>query len=83
MIGFDVPGVRDSIEDGVTGLLARGESSFAAAWCTLALSTERRETFGKAAGERATSYRWANSVREFQAVASEAIVTHQAAQGSA
>ncbi|WP_371529359.1 glycosyltransferase family 4 protein [Streptomyces sp. NBC_01283] len=82
-IGFDVPGVRDSIEDGVTGLLARGESSFAAAWCTLALSTERRETFGKAAGERATSYRWANSVREFQAVASEAIVTHQAAQGSA
>ncbi|MFI6086995.1 glycosyltransferase family 4 protein [Streptomyces sp. NPDC051218] len=82
-IGFDVPGVRDSIEDGVTGLLARGESSFAAAWCTLALSTERRETFGKAAGERATSYRWANSVREFQAVASEAIVSHQAAQGSA
>ncbi|MEV0525051.1 glycosyltransferase family 4 protein [Streptomyces sp. NPDC050439] len=82
-IGFDVPGVRDSIEDGVTGLLARGESSFAAAWCTLALSTERRETFGKAAGERATSYRWANSVREFQAVASEAIVTHQTAQGSA
>ncbi|MGW7067416.1 glycosyltransferase family 4 protein [Streptomyces sp. NPDC054855] len=82
-IGFDVPGVRDSIEDGVTGLLARGESSFAAAWCTLALSTERRETFGKAAGERATSYRWANSVREFQAVASEAIVTHQTTQGSA
>lgn len=81
-IGFDVPGVRDSIEDGVTGLLARGESSFAAAWCTLALSTERRETFGKAAGERATGYRWANSVREFQAVASEAIVSHQAAQGS-
>ncbi|WP_367041595.1 glycosyltransferase family 4 protein [Streptomyces sp. Je 1-332] len=82
-IGFDVPGVRDSIEDGVTGLLARGESSFAAAWCTLALSTERRETLGKAAGERATSYRWANSVREFQVVASEAIVSHQAAQGSA
>ncbi|MER5253910.1 MULTISPECIES: glycosyltransferase family 4 protein [unclassified Streptomyces] len=76
-IGFDVPGVRDSIEDGVTGLLARGESSFAAAWCTLALSAERRRSFGKAAGERATSFRWANSVREFQAVANEAIVTHQ------
>lgn len=81
-IGFDVPGVRDSIEEGVTGLLARGESSFAAAWCTLALSAERRETFGKAAGERATSYRWANSVREFQTVASEAIATHQTSQGS-
>lgn len=24
-IGFDVPGLRDSIEDGVTGVLARGE----------------------------------------------------------
>lgn len=82
-IGFDVPGVRDSIEDGVTGLLARGESSFAAAWCTLALSAERRRALGKAAGERATSYRWANSVREFQTVATEAIVTHQTAQGSA
>ncbi|MFG2497220.1 glycosyltransferase family 4 protein [Streptomyces sp. NPDC048441] len=82
-IGFDVPGVRDSIEDGVTGLLARGESSFAAAWCTLALSAERRQTFGKAAGERATSFRWANSVREFQAVASEAIATHKSSQGSA
>ncbi|MFC8127684.1 glycosyltransferase family 4 protein [Streptomyces sp. NPDC057302] len=81
-IGFDVPGVRDSIEDGVTGLLARGESSFAAAWCTLALSAERRRAFGKAAGERATGYRWANSVREFQAVATEAIVTHQTTQGS-
>ncbi|MEV0317730.1 glycosyltransferase family 4 protein [Streptomyces sp. NPDC050658] len=72
-IGFDVPGIRDSIEDGVTGLLARGESSFAAAWCSLALSSERRETFGKAASERATRYRWANSVREFQAVAAEAV----------
>ncbi|MGW6055089.1 glycosyltransferase family 4 protein [Streptomyces sp. NPDC055189] len=79
-IGFDVPGVRDSIEDGVTGLLARGESSFAAAWCTLALSAERRRAFGKAAGERATGYRWANSVREFQTVAAEAVATHQATQ---
>ncbi|MFF1698897.1 glycosyltransferase family 4 protein [Streptomyces sp. NPDC058257] len=82
-IGFDVPGVRDSIEDGVTGLLARGESSFAAAWCTLALSAERRRAFGKAAGERAASFRWANSVREFQAVAAEAVVAHRTAPQTA
>ncbi|TGA96786.1 glycosyltransferase family 4 protein [Streptomyces sp. MZ04] len=80
-VGFDVPGIRDSIEDGVTGLLARGESSFAAAWCSLALSTERRTAFGKAAGERAAGYRWANSVREFQTVAAEAVARH-ASQGS-
>ncbi|GAA2344422.1 glycosyltransferase family 4 protein [Streptomyces kunmingensis] len=71
-LGFDVPGVRDSIEDGVTGLLAHGASSFAAAWCTLALSTRRRELMGKAAEERAAGYRWAHTVRRFRAVAAEA-----------
>ncbi|MFD9906635.1 glycosyltransferase family 4 protein [Streptomyces sp. NPDC059063] len=76
-IGFDVPGVRDSVEDGVTGLLARGESSFAAAWCTLALSAERRRAFGKAAAERAAHFRWANTVRQFKAVAAEAVAAHE------
>ncbi|MEV0446035.1 glycosyltransferase family 4 protein [Streptomyces spectabilis] len=76
-IGFDVPGVRDSVEDGVTGLLAGGESSFAAAWCTLALSTERRRAFGKAAAERAAQFRWANTVRQFAAVAAEAVAAHE------
>ncbi|MFI7340166.1 glycosyltransferase family 4 protein [Streptomyces sp. NPDC050085] len=72
-VGFDVPGVRDSVEDGVTGLLAHGESSFAAAWCTLALSTHRRELMGKAAEERAAGFRWAHTVRQFRAVAAEAV----------
>ncbi|MBO1336847.1 glycosyltransferase family 4 protein [Streptomyces sp. VRA16 Mangrove soil] len=72
-VGFDVPGVRDSVEDGVTGLLAGGPSSFAAAWCTLALSTHRRELMGKAAEERAAGYRWARTVRQFRAVAAEAV----------
>ncbi|MGH4028061.1 glycosyltransferase family 4 protein [Actinomycetota bacterium Odt1-20B] len=76
-IGFDVPGLRDSVEDGVTGLLARGESSFAAAWCTLALSTERRENFGKAACEHAARFRWAHTVRQFSAAAVEAVERHQ------
>ncbi|WP_327356225.1 glycosyltransferase family 4 protein [Streptomyces sp. NBC_01304] len=76
-IGFDVPGLRDSIEDGVTGMLARGESSFAAAWCTLALSAERRRGMGKAAASRAADYRWSNTVRQFQAVAAEAVAEHR------
>ncbi|MFJ8824708.1 glycosyltransferase family 4 protein [Streptomyces sp. NPDC102467] len=72
-VGFDVPGVRDSIEDGSTGLLAHGASSFAAAWCTLALSARRRELMGKAAEERAAGYRWAHTVRQFRSVAVEAV----------
>ncbi|MGP3925516.1 glycosyltransferase family 4 protein [Streptomyces sp. 8N616] len=71
-IGFDIPGLRDSVEDGVTGLLARGESSFAAAWCTLGLSGERREALGRAAAQRAARYRWSGTVRQFRAVAAEA-----------
>jgi glycosyltransferase involved in cell wall biosynthesis len=72
-IAFDVPGLRDSVVDGETGVLARGESSFAAAWCALALSAERRALMGKAARERAARYRWDHTVRQFRAVASEAV----------
>ncbi|NUO41548.1 MAG: glycosyltransferase family 1 protein, partial [Streptomyces sp.] len=66
-------GLRDSVVDGETGVLARGESSFAAAWCTLALSGERRELMGKAAREHAARYRWDRTVRQFRAVAAEAV----------
>ncbi|MDN0194416.1 glycosyltransferase family 4 protein [Streptomyces sp. S.PNR 29] len=72
-VAFDVPGVRDSVVDGETGVLARGESSFAAAWCTLALSGHRRELMGKAARDRAARYRWDRTVRQFRAVAAEAV----------
>ncbi|GEC08075.1 glycosyl hydrolase [Streptomyces spinoverrucosus] len=72
-IAFDVPGLRDSVVDGETGVLAHGESSFAAAWCTLALSGLRRELMGKAARDRAAQYRWDRTVRQFRAVASEAV----------
>ncbi|WP_215455242.1 MULTISPECIES: glycosyltransferase family 4 protein [unclassified Streptomyces] len=72
-VAFDVPGLRDSVVDGQTGVLARGESSFAAAWCALALSTDRRVLMGKAARERAAHFRWDRTVRQFRAVASEAV----------
>ncbi|MEV7070532.1 glycosyltransferase family 4 protein [Streptomyces sp. NPDC093990] len=72
-IAFDVPGLRDSVVDGNTGVLARGESSFAAAWCALALSSHRRELMGKAARDRAAQFRWHRTVRQFRAVASEAV----------
>ncbi|MFI1828702.1 glycosyltransferase family 4 protein [Streptomyces sp. NPDC020412] len=75
-VGFDVPGLRDSVTDGVSGVLARGESAFAAAWSSLALSEERRSAMGRAARELAAEYTWANTVRSFRDVAVEA-----AAQG--
>ncbi|WP_328946023.1 glycosyltransferase family 4 protein [Streptomyces sp. NBC_00250] len=72
-IGFDIPGLRDSVEDGETGVLARGESSFAAAWCALSLSADRRAAMGRAAVLRAKRFRWSATVRQFQAVAAEAV----------
>ncbi|MFI0514637.1 glycosyltransferase involved in cell wall biosynthesis [Streptomyces canus] len=72
-VAFDVPGLRDSVVDGQTGVLARGESSFAAAWCALALSSHRRELMGKAARDRAAQFRWHRTVRQFRAVAAEAV----------
>ncbi|WP_079166573.1 glycosyltransferase family 4 protein [Streptomyces oceani] len=73
-VGFDIPGLRDSVEVGATGLLARGESSFAAHWCSLALSAERRTALGEAAELRARRFRWANTVQGFRTVAAEAYV---------
>ncbi|MBH5334668.1 glycosyltransferase family 4 protein [Streptomyces pactum] len=74
-VGFDIPGLRDSVEDGRTGVLAPGESSFAAAWCALALSPERRAALGDAARLRAERFRWSGTVRAFRDVAAEAYLT--------
>ncbi|MBA0049973.1 glycosyltransferase family 1 protein [Streptomyces sp. AJS327] len=82
-VGFDIPGLRDSVDHGSTGLLASGESAFAAHWCTLALSRERREAMGQAARQRAERFRWANTVRSFQAVAAEAYARGSVADESA
>ncbi|MZG19364.1 glycosyltransferase [Streptomyces sp. SID5914] len=71
-VGFDIPGLRDSVRDGVTGVLASGASAFAAAWCALALGDERRDRMGRAALLRAAGFTWHNTVRRFQAVAAEA-----------
>ncbi|MFI8836461.1 glycosyltransferase family 4 protein [Streptomyces afghaniensis] len=75
-IGFDIPGLRDSVRDGLTGVLARGESAFVAAWCTLALSDGKREQMGRAAAGRAAGFTWRHTLDQFRAVAVEAYARH-------
>lgn len=75
-VGFDIPGLRDSIEDGVTGVLARGDSAFAAAWCTIALSDRKRAQMGQASARRAAAFTWDNTVHQFRAAATEAYERH-------
>ena len=72
-IGFDVPGLRDSVVDGETGVLVRNEGQFASAWASLALDHRTREALGRAARERALRLHWSAAVEGFANVADEAI----------
>jgi glycosyltransferase involved in cell wall biosynthesis len=72
-IGFDVPGVRDSVIDGETGTLVRSEGRFASAWASLAIDHHTRESFGRAARARAFRLQWSAAVEGFAKVADEAM----------
>ncbi|HEY9245124.1 MAG TPA: glycosyltransferase family 4 protein [Streptosporangiaceae bacterium] len=79
-VGFDVPGLRDSVEHGQTGLLARTEAEFASAWAALALDQRRRAAMGEAARRRASQLRWSTAVQHFSAVIDE-VIGEQPADG--
>jgi glycosyltransferase involved in cell wall biosynthesis len=72
-IGFNVPGLRDSVHHGRTGLLTGTESGFASAWASLALDRPRRTAMGRAARRRALELGWPQTVDRFAAVVEEAL----------
>jgi glycosyltransferase involved in cell wall biosynthesis len=72
-VGFDVPGLRDSVLNGTSGVLVRTEGQFAQAWASLALDREGREAMGVAARLRAERLHWADAVEGFAKTADEAI----------
>lgn len=80
-IGFEVPGLRDSVVDGVTGRLVRSECQFASAWALLAIDHQAREAFGRAARERALQMQWSAAVDGFGQVAEEAVARERGGAG--
>jgi len=72
-VGFDVPGLRDSVISGRTGLLVSSEGEFASAWASLALNHPAREAMGEAARERAERLHWSLAVEGFARVADDAL----------
>jgi glycosyltransferase involved in cell wall biosynthesis len=72
-VAFDVPGVRDSVMHGQTGVLVTTEGQFASAWASLAIDHRRREQLGQAARTRALQLHWSAAVEGFAEVADEAI----------
>jgi glycosyltransferase involved in cell wall biosynthesis len=72
-VAFDVPGLRDSVLHGQTGMLVQTEGQFASAWASLAINERQREQLGRAARTRALQMHWSSAVEGFAAVADEAI----------
>jgi glycosyltransferase involved in cell wall biosynthesis len=81
-IGFDVPGLRDSVVNGQTGLLVGNEGEFASAWASLALNHQARRAMGEAARERAERLHWSLAVEGFARVADDALARAAHDRGS-
>jgi glycosyltransferase involved in cell wall biosynthesis len=81
-IGFDVPGLRDSVVNGETGVLVRNEGQFASAWASLALDRIRSEEMGEDARVRAERLHWSAAVDGFAEVADEALARARQRAGS-
>ena len=78
-MAFDVPGVRDAVVDGATGVLVDFETELAAAWVHLAQDADWRARLGAAARRRAGTLSWDAAVTQFLAAADEAVRTVQVA----
>jgi glycosyltransferase involved in cell wall biosynthesis len=72
-IGYDVPGVRDSVVDGTTGLLAADDDAFVDAWIRVAGDASLRTRLAAAARARAATFTWARATDAFEAVCREAL----------
>jgi glycosyltransferase involved in cell wall biosynthesis len=72
-VAFDVAGVRDSVVDGATGILARDDDAFVAAWIELAADPARLARLAEAARARAATFTWERAITEFDAVCRAAV----------
>jgi glycosyltransferase involved in cell wall biosynthesis len=70
-LAFDVPGVRDGIVDGETGVLIHTEAGMVREWVALATDHNRRHRLGAAARERAKAFGVSRTVDQFLDVAAE------------
>jgi glycosyltransferase involved in cell wall biosynthesis len=77
-LAFDVPGVRDSVVHGETGVLVRTPVEMAAEWVALTADARRRATLGTQARWRAARFTAGTTVERFLEVADEAVARHRA-----
>jgi glycosyltransferase involved in cell wall biosynthesis len=75
-LAFDVPGVRDAVRPGRTGILAGSEEEFASQWVALASDPGRRSRMGAAARAQVAEMPWSATVDEFMAAVDDAARLH-------
>ncbi len=75
-IGYWVPGIRDSVVDGQTGLLADTDEEFVANWVAAGTDLNLRSKLGEMALRRAGEFSWTATVDRFEDLAREAVGAH-------
>jgi glycosyltransferase involved in cell wall biosynthesis len=70
-LGFAVPGVRDAIIDGRTGILVHSEADLARQWIELATNSALRTRLSEGARHHASGFRWDRVASDFSDIASK------------
>lgn len=68
-IGFNVPGVKDAIVNGETGILADSEAELARQWIAIARDKSLRDLLSNGARRYASNFRWDQVARDFSVIA--------------
>jgi glycosyltransferase involved in cell wall biosynthesis len=79
-LAYNVPGVRDAVQDDATGVLVDSDDAFVDEWIALARDAGRRDRLGATAAERAATFTWARSVDDFLSAADEAVDDYRSAR---
>ncbi len=80
-VGFRVRGLTESVQDGVTGLLADDLHGFVEGLGEVLRSAEIRERLGNAARERAAGFRWDDAAAAFATVLDRATARQPVPEG--
>jgi glycosyltransferase involved in cell wall biosynthesis len=74
-LGFNVPGVKDAIVDGVTGVIAESEADLARSWIELAGNRPLRDRLSEGARRHASNFGWDQVAHNFSDIALSVIQT--------
>ncbi len=72
-LGFNVPGVKDAIVDGVTGIVVESEADLARQWTGLADNRPLRERLSEGARRHSSTFGWDQVASDFVIIAENVV----------